>query len=206
MKKKTLFCVLSLLIVCSISHADLLFRMNAPTTDLVLGGDSVTVTISAQVEDATALAGDGLFAWSLKAIVDSGGIVDLVGADLDPAVWEADDSSAVPGALSGSVDMVAIGVDNASSSIGTDGLYTSIATFEIQAAAGATAGQTVTYLLGGGDDFWGLDIDNIDYNETNGNITFEAGESNSVFTIVPEPATLVLLGLGSLVVAYRRKK
>ena len=205
MMKNTIVCLLSLMIVCSVSHADLLFKMDAPSTDLVLGGEAVTVTISAKVEGATSTLENGLFAWGLKATVDSGGIADFVSAYLDPAVWDDNDSSTFPGSPSGSVGMIAIGVNAlaASSLIGVDDAYTPIATFDIQAAAGATAGQKVTYSIGGSvDDFWGLDVDGADYGESHGNIS---GGPDVEFTIVPEPATLVLLGLGSIVVCLRKK-
>jgi hypothetical protein len=205
MKKKSLFCVLSLLIVCSVSHADLLLKMEAAQTDL-LPGAPVTVTISAWADDALATGLNGLNGWGLSAIVDQTGVVEVVGGSvlfLAPSPWSAGDTFAasinqpVTGGT-GSIEDLQLLTDALpqNSTAGVGG-YTPIVQFDVQAIGGIN--DSVNYTLGG-VNFSGLLAD---FTELSGQ--FVPGESQTAFTIVPEPATLILLGLGSLV-AYRRKK
>ncbi len=201
MMKKSLFCVLSLVFVCSVSHADLLFKVEAPTTELLLG-EQVTVTLSAKAEGVS--APDGLFAWGLDVIVDLGGVVEVVDGTIDfmPVdTWDATDSEWDSlGLPTGSIqNLHAVGVDSliGNSTIAA-GVYTLVAQFDIKAIG--SVGQSVTYTLGG-DSFSGLLANGVDVTGQ-----FVAGESQNVFTIVPEPASLLILSGLSILGVLRRKK
>ncbi|MEN8127675.1 MAG: PEP-CTERM sorting domain-containing protein [Planctomycetota bacterium] len=202
MVKIYLFCILSVMFVCSISHADLLFTMNTEggQTEL-LPGEQVTVTLSAMIEGESM---PGLFAWGLDAIVDLGGVVEVVDGTigfLPSDTWNDTDSGWDPlGLPTGSIsNLHAVGLDGLieGSTIGVD-VYTPVAQFDIRAIG--SVGQSVSYELGG-DSFMGVLVD---YSDLPGQ--FVADGSDNVFTIVPEPASLLILSGLSVLGVLRRKK
>jgi hypothetical protein len=206
MMKKMVFYILCVEVFCSVSHADLLLKMEAPTTDLVLGGPSITVTISAWADDTAATGLNGLNGWGLSALVDTTGVAEVVADSvvfLEPSPWSAGDTFAasindpVTGGT-GSVEDLQLLTDALpqDSTAGVGG-YTPIAQFDIQAIG--SINDSVNYTLGG-ITFEGLLKD---FTQLPGQ--FVPGESQTTFTIVPEPATLLMLGLGTML-AYRRKK
>lgn len=206
MMKKKLFCMLSAVILCSVSHADVLFKMEAPTTDLVLGGPAVTVTVSAWADDLEATGTNGLNYWALSALVDTDGVAEVVGSSIIPlnltTGFETDSASVnqIGTGGTGSIDYLNTYPSGSEqpSGVGVGG-YTPIAQFDIQAIG--SVGQSVTYTLGDTGGFLGILYDGTTILDGQ----FDVGASQNVFTIVPEPATLLMLGLGTML-AYRRKK
>ncbi len=152
--------LLFLVFVCSVSHADLLFKMDASVTDLAPGGTAL-VTVSAKAEGVSGT--NGLMVWGFVAIVDTDGVVEIVDGSItflapspyyvDDTKWTSFDRGTTGG--TGSIEYLRLAGDESLAFNSTTGanVYTPIAQFEVQAIG--TVGQSVNYLLGG-DNFGGL--------------------------------------------------
>ena len=196
MKKKSFLCVLSLLIVCSVSHADLIMSIVADDTALSVG-DSTTLHVWGIADEA--VVDNGLYDWSVSAVVDATGVVQVTSASaLQPIPID-------PGSVIISQNVGGFGNVDASAAIqftATESnagvALTELFNFDVEAVAVGDVQYSLTNIIG--DLF-----DGTPYDDGLGNVQF-AGPGPFISVVaVPEPATMILLGLGSLV-ACRRKK
>lgn len=207
MMKKNIVYILSAVVLCSVCHADLFVKMETPVTDL-LPGQTVTVTLSAWADDAAVTNLNGLNYWALSVLVDTTGVVEVVDGSLallgpTPTGLFSMSQNSINDPITGGTGSVNyLNAFPSGSALATDtgyGDYTPIASFDIKATGGVN--DSVTYTLGDTNGFLGILADGTTMLDG----SFNAIDSQRVFTIVPEPATLALLGLGG-VVSLRRKK
>jgi hypothetical protein len=198
--------MLSAVLICSVCHAAVYFKMEAPKTSL-LPNEIVTVTISAWADDARATGANGLNGWGLSALIDQTGVTEVVSGSvvfLSPSPWSINDTFA------GSINQAATGGTGSiqdlqlltnslpqSSSTGIGG-YSAIAQFDIRAIGNVN--DAVSYTLGG-QTFSGMLAD---FTEIAGQ--FDANQSARTFTIVPEPASLMILASLSATGLLRRRR
>jgi hypothetical protein len=191
------------------------FQMHADTTELLVG-QSTLVTVSAWIDDPIAVAGNGLDTWQLDATVDVGGVVSVTGLTMiapDPDTGYANWTSlnSPDGAIDGAtVTQQTIGAPSNTGVLGygdDDELkYSDIFSFSITALAEGT----VTYAIGGdGGGFYAFLADDSLFENAggaDGGVYFDAAGSDNVFDVssTPEPCTMLLLGIGSLVLRRRR--
>ena len=202
---KNILYVLSVCALCSVSQADLLFKMESSTTEL-LPGQTVTVTISAWANDALATGDNGLNYWSLSALVDTSSIVEVVDGSIVPLGLVPADFAIEYNAINGggaggtgSIDYLSVQpASSAKNSMVGVGGYAPVAQFDIKAIG--SVGQSVGYTLGDTAGFNGILKD---FTVLDGQ--FDANNSVTTFTIVPEPATMALLGMGGLITLCRKK-
>ncbi len=214
MKKITLFCILSLAVLCSVSHANMSFRMESTANELSPGG-TATVTISAYVDDAAASSINGLNYWSLSAIIDTTGVLEVVGGSiqlLGPTPtgsfnmgWTDLNQSGAGG--TGSIDY--LNVVPFGGSVATDtgyGGYDDIVQFQVQAIG--TVSDIATYTLGSTNAFGGILADGFTFFDQDflGNVEFDDSNGQNVFAIVPEPSSLLILSGLSAMGYFRRKR
>ena len=205
MMKKNIFCIFSLLAVCSFSHANLILKITADGTELAVG-DKTTLHVFGLLEGAA--SGEGLYDWSVLAGVDNSGIVQASSAVLlQPDPVDSGISGSTPDSL-GNLDASAAIQNSATGSDAGVG-YTELFNFEIEGISVGQVQYSLTSIFGTVYDFSSgepLDPDNYTfYDDTEGNVQFNAADSVGMIDVVPEPATLLMLGLGSIV-AFRRKK
>ena len=82
MMKKSVFYILSVIIVCSVSHADFVMSITADDTALDVG-DSTTLHVWGIADEA--VVDNGLYDWSVSAVVDATGVVQVTSASaLEP--------------------------------------------------------------------------------------------------------------------------
>lgn len=206
MRTKLFFCILCMSFLCVPSFANVYFKMESPKTEL-LQDEVVTVTLSAWVDDPAVTSTNGLNYWSLSAMVDTDSVVEVVDGSITLLApvptssfligWNSINGATTGG--TGSIDY--LNVMPASMELDSDtgnGGYTAIAQFDIKAIGSVS--DTVNYMLGDTVGFNGILKD---WTTLDG--CFDANGSDTMFTIVPEPSSfLVLSGLG--VVGYFRRK
>ena len=207
MKKTFLF----LMVVClfatatTSSYAALYFKMTAEKTALTVG-ETATIEVFAYSEEAAGL--NGLNGWQLSMFVSGGGggggVVEVVPGSItlfapfsfDSLVYSVNSPS---GAITDlSLNSLTPSVD---SDLGV-GDYDKIAEFSIQ---GISAGEVIYAIGDSGLGFFGSLRDfPIPGNYFDG--TFDTAASDTQFTIIPEPATLALLGSGISFLCLRSRK
>ena len=121
----------------------------------------------------------------------------------DDTKWDSYDQAVTGG--TGSIEYLRLGGDLdlfENSTTGAD-VYTPIAQFDIKAIGAVN--DSVTYALDG-DNLGGILADlTTEYRTDLNNVQFVPSESQNVFTIVPEPSSLLILsGLG--MIGYLRRK
>jgi len=204
MKKKSVFACLSVFVLMGgLSYANLLVKMTAEKTTL-LQNEETTVTLHAWANFASATGQNGLNAWQLDVSVNLGGVVQVTGVQLlAPTPWSAADSgyTSLNSPLSGQIKYLHLVTQSLpqNSTVGVGG-YTPIASFNIKAIG--QAGQSVAYSIPTGDDFLGILADGT----TILNGVFDSANSQTVFTIVPEPSSLLILSGLAVVGMFRRSR
>ncbi len=196
----------------STSCADLIFTMTADDYTLEVGQEA-TITIWAEITD-TLDPGNGLNSWQLDMVVDTGGVVEVssdpVFVQPEPDFWDLSFSGWLSYNTDATGNVYGLGAI-------TDGPTDSdvgisfLALAEVTIEAIGTVGQQVEYQLaadpdGGNSFFGGLRDDTISptYNIISGNLEFQSG--NNVFTIVPEPGSLMIMSIMAGLAALKRRK
>jgi len=182
------------------------FKMVCSDTDLIVG-ETTTVYVQAWVDSVFGIAGNGLDTWQMDLSVDISGVIgiddesniSLIAPNPDPA-WSGWTSVNTP--ATGAITEIAVTqLDlGASSEIGVGG-YSDIFSFQIEALAEGTA----TYSLASNGVFAFL-ADSEWFENTggaDGGIFFDAAGSDNVFTVIPEPCTMLLLGIGCMALRQR---
>ncbi|MFH1370151.1 MAG: PEP-CTERM sorting domain-containing protein [Planctomycetota bacterium] len=230
-KLHTYLSVIILLCLCSISFAgldpSLVFKMTADKTDL-LPGEQTTVHVWAWIYDTAGvqLLDNGLEAWQTDLSVDNTGVIQIVGGinflAPDPAPgWSQWDAGSVNSPITGEIRQVqtiqqvwgapsytGVGVDN---DIDNPLNYSEIFNFTIEAISSiADSKATYTLMDDGGGLFYGYltdgtSFDNDDLSAYGGVYFYDTGSAN-VFTIVPEPASMVLFVTAAAFAMRRRKR
>jgi hypothetical protein len=204
---KKLFLRASALYLCisASSFAALSFKMTAEKTTLAVG-ETTVISLFAYAEEADGQ--NGLNSWQLSAFVSGTGQLKVAEGSLYVVrPFAADVLTAgintPPGAIR-DLSMTALQA-RVNSSLGVGG-YQKIAEFMVEAVK---AGSVVYALGDGGAGFGGIlrDYDPVNpatwANMLEG--VFNEAESQRVFTIVPEPTSLVVFGLlGGVVLRTRR--
>jgi hypothetical protein len=190
------FATLVLLFFNAVSSADLLFQITA-TKNTLTPGEEATVSIWARIEEELQ-EGYGLNVWQLDMVVDTDGVVQV---NADPVLIAPTPIDSGSGWSSLNADktgnIYALGVFTpgpTSSNTGIGG-FSLLAQVTIKAIG--TVGEQVTYELtddNHGGFFGALRNDMITMMPSYvypDNVQFLPG--NNVFTIVPEPASLLIM-------------
>jgi hypothetical protein len=231
--KLACFVTFVLLFFNVVSSADLVdptlvFKMTADKTAL-LPSEQTTVHIWAWIYTPTGIEqpNKGLDTWQLDLSVDTNSVIEIVSLNVlapnpNPAYPPYNpDSLNTP--ITGEVRRVAVSQlhtnDPSFTGVGIDddidnpANYSEICNFTIQAIGAPTTSAAYTIMNDGGGGWFGILV-NDPYNPPtfdNDDITayggtyFYASGSDHVFTIVPEPATVVLFALASAFALRRRK-
>ncbi len=207
MKKKTLFCILSVVCLCSLSHANLTIKIVAEETSL-MDGDSTTLHVYGW-DDALS-AGEGLKSWQCDVLAsssDGGGVsvlsYELMGpAPVDltfsfPPTLDSPDSGSIDNinALIQSTETASdagVGVDSDPANAAN---YTELFNFTVQAS---TSSGTVEYSL---ENLVAATFGTLTY--TDANVTLYSADA---LNMVPEPSSLLILSGLSALGYFRRKR
>jgi hypothetical protein len=207
---------LAVLIVLSVNSASAgtrHFKMTAPKTTLTIG-EETTVTVSAWVNDSIAEPNNGLDTWQLDLSVNTTGVIEITkntdpdgditllapDPDMGYSGW---DEISVNLPITGEVRSVAVAqeVIGYPSYTGV-GDYSDIFKFKLKAIAPGTA--TYTICDDGGGGFFAYLTDDTYY--AGSTIIFDAGASNNVFTVVPEPVSLAVFAFAAFLAVLRKKQ
>ena len=201
--KKVQFLLAMIIIVSSIPcSANLIVKMTSDNTTLGIG-ETALVKVWAWADDPCAIGDNGLVLWQMDVDVDIAGILDVTDhqfvnpdpGDIFDSVWDYN-----PG--TGDFEAYALKDDDTTSTIGV-GDFTEIYNFEITALAAGTVEYTIGNTLGG--SFVGELVDYTYFDYDLGTAVFDAANSDNIFTVMPEPATISLFGLMGIFVLRRRK-
>ncbi len=204
------FAVLALHFFNTISFAELIFKMTAdqgdlghPITALEIG-EKVNVHVWAWVNDVIAEPNNGLDTWQMDLDVDNTGVIQITKtgdvADItliapDPDMeWSGWDESSVNSPITGEAREVVVTqqITGAPSYTGVSE-YSEIFSFQVEAIGVGTAIYTLKD--DGGELFLGILADGteFDYNIDPDSVYFDAPSSDNVFTVVPEPGSLLIM-------------
>jgi hypothetical protein len=212
MKKSTvMLCLLVLAGLSASSGAALVFKITSDQPQLTVG-QTTAMRVWGWANDPLATGTNGLVDWWLSMKVDNGGIIEItksinLNGDITilapsplstlAANWSYSSVNAVKTGQVSSVNALRAPDNTSTTGIGA---YTELFNFNIKALDEGT----VTYTL---DDMFGDLVDKTPFDQGNGSAVFNALESSNVLTVVPEPATLILLsGFGIAGFMTRRKK
>ncbi|MGA1979737.1 MAG: PEP-CTERM sorting domain-containing protein [Sedimentisphaerales bacterium] len=219
------FATLVLLFFNAVSSADLLFQMTATKNTLAVG-EEVTIGIWANIEEQTTGL-NGLNLWQLDMVADvpsvvkvktdgtkSGTEINFIAPsprDLDGTGWTSINKDLDANVFEGNV--LGLGATIASMPDDSDtgvGGFTLLVEVTIEGIAPGTVEYNLVDALGVGGGFYGVLRDYFEegptgnyYDIMDGNLRFVSG--NNVFTVVPEPASVVLFAIASAFALRRRK-
>jgi hypothetical protein len=209
-----MLCLAILVCLSASSGAALVFKITSDDAALTVN-QTTTMHVWAWADSPLAVGSNGLNSWQFSALVDNTGVVEVVSGSIAfvaPIPWNTADTkwtsiNNVSTGGTGSIDYLRLITDELpqDSTAGVGG-YTELVRFNIKAIG--AVGSSVTYTLGGSNFSGNLRdyIPTFDDSYILGG-SFNAADSQRVFTIVPEPATLLLLsGFGIISVLTRRKK
>jgi hypothetical protein len=225
--KLACFATFVLLFFNVVSSADLVdptlvFKMTADKTTLS-PSEQTTAHIWAWIYTPTGIEkpDNGLDTWQLDLSVDTNSVIKIVSLNVlapnpDPT-WPAYHSLNTP--ITGEARRVAaiqinpgdpsltgVGVDD---DIDNSANYSEICNFTIQAIGAPSTSAAYTIMNDSGDGWFGILADGTEFDNDStiayGDTYFYASGSDNVFTIVPEPATVVLFAIASVFALRRRK-
>ena len=216
MMKNSWMFVLAVLFLCSLSHANFVLKLvtDDPTTLTV--GDTATLEVWGWVDHVAATGTNGLADWQISVVTDVSGVIRInqVNAPLQPDpvdqlnsdVWDINAGTTGSFAawafimeVPGTPVVSSAGIGTGDGDITNAANYTKLITFQIEAIGIGTAEYSFSKMIG--------DLVNFDtqFRIENGNAEFYTEGSDNVITVVPEPATMILLGLGSLITMRKRR-
>lgn len=194
--KNVIFLFLAATLISVPCSAQFIVKMTSDTTTLTLGSNAL-VKVWGWVDDPAAAGTNGLVLWQMDFAVDNAGVVGASNFNIVAPVDIFDSGSNTDG-LTGEVDGYVLKDDDTASTLGVGG-FTEIFNFELTGLAVGTVEYSIgSELLGDLADFTPFDI-------SSGTAIFDTANSDNVFTVVPEPATLLLLALGSLTLRKKTK-
>jgi hypothetical protein len=224
----TLFCLSSVSVAGpTLTNPTLVFKMTADKTAL-MPDETTTVHIWAWIYTPAGIEkpNKGLDTWQLDLSVDNTDVISITSLNVlapnpNPA-WPAYQVSSLNNPVTGEVRQVAVSqiTTNAPSLIGVGvnndidnaANYSEICRFTIQAAQTPLASSATYTIKNDGGSGWfgiladsaGTTFDNSDSSAYGGTYFYAAG-SEHVFTITPEPASMVLLATAAAFALRRRK-
>ncbi|MCJ7777571.1 MAG: PEP-CTERM sorting domain-containing protein [Sedimentisphaerales bacterium] len=228
--KLTCFATLVLLFFNAASSADLVnptlvFKMTADKTAL-LPGEQTTGHIWAWIYTPTGIEepNNGLDTWQLDLSVDTTSVIEILSlnvlapnpnpayppyqlASLNNPITGEVRRVAVSQLVTGAPSLTGVGVDN---DIDNPANYSEICNFTIRAIQDPLASSaSYTIMNDGGGGWFGILADSKEFDNESitayGGTYFYASGSDHVFTIIPEPATVVLFAAAAAFALRRRK-
>jgi hypothetical protein len=213
MKKSIVMLCIGVVVCLSVSsEAALIFKVTSDRTALLVG-ETTTIHVWGWADDPAATGTNGLADWALDMVVDNSGIVEItkgmnVNGDItilapSPLSTLSPNWNYASVNLSKTGQVVGVNAlrnpDNESTTgIGT---YTELFQFNIKAVTVGSVVYGMSNMLGDLADF------ETAFDFSDDSAVFNAAESSNVLTVVPEPATLVMLsGFGIAGFLTRRKK
>jgi hypothetical protein len=224
------FATLVLLSFNAVSSAGLSFKMTSEQGDLgdsitgLVIGEKVNVHVFAWVDDVRAEPDNGLDTWQMDMDVDNTGVIqitktgdvaniNLIAPDPD-TYWSGWDDDSVNNegspyfGATGEVREVTV-IQNTPGTPSYTGVggYSEIFSFQIEAIGLGTATYTLKKNFPEGL-FLGILVNDIefDYDINPDSVYFDAAGSEHVFTVVPEPASLLIMAFMAGLALRSRKK
>ncbi len=223
------FATFVLLFLNAVSSADLVdptlvFKMTADKTALS-PGEQTTGHIWAWIYTPAGIEkpDNGLDTWQLDLSVDTNNVIEIVSLNVlapnpNPAYPPYNPDSlntpitgevrrvAVVQLVVGAPSLTGVGVDD---DIDNPVNYSEICNFTIRAIGAPSTSAAYTIMNDGGGGWFGILTDGTEFDNDStsayGDTYFYAPGSDHVFTIVPEPATVVLFAIASVFALRRRK-
>jgi len=223
----TLFCLSSVSVAGpTLTNPTLVFKMTADETSL-MPNETTTVHIWAWIYTPAGIEkpNKGLDTWQLDLSVDNTNVISITSLDVlapnpnhaYPAYQVSSLNNPVTGEVrqvavsqitTGAPSLIGVGVDN---DIDNAANYSEISRFTIKAAQNPMASAAYTIMDEGAGwfgilaDSAGTTFDNNPFAGAYGGTYFYAAGSQHVFTITPEPASMVLLATAAAFALRRRK-
>jgi hypothetical protein len=220
----TLFCLSSVSIAAFTTNPTLVFKMTADKTAL-LPGEQTAVHIWAWIytPDGMEKPNNGLDTWQLDLSVNNNNVISITSltvlapnpstsyppyqiSSLNNPITGEVRSVAVVQKVYGAPSLTGVGMDD---NIDNQDNYTEICQFMIQAMLTPESSSATYTIMNEGTQWFGYLadgtlFDNDDISANGGTFFYAAGSDNE-FTIIPEPASMVLLATAAAFALRRRK-